>query len=145
MKNILFIAIAIVALAMVGAVSAVGPTLTVISGTIYQADNTTVVPNAAVTVTCTHNSIDYVRTTTSSGVGSYGVVFPVSQCTVSDSVLVEAVSNGADGSNTGTVDHTGRCLVNTGIINVSIPEFGVVAGAVALVGALGIFVYRRKD
>jgi hypothetical protein len=24
------------------------------------------------------------------------------------------------------------------------PEFGVVAGAVALVGALGIFLYRRK-
>ena len=26
-----------------------------------------------------------------------------------------------------------------------VPEFGVIAGAVALVGALGIFMYRRKD
>jgi len=30
-------------------------------------------------------------------------------------------------------------------IDGTIPEFGVLAGAVALVGALGIFLYRRKD
>jgi hypothetical protein len=29
--------------------------------------------------------------------------------------------------------------------NNEVPEFGVVAGAVALVGALGVFLYRRKD
>ena len=29
--------------------------------------------------------------------------------------------------------------------NNEVPEFGVVAGAVALVGALGIFLYRRKN
>jgi hypothetical protein len=145
MKKILFAIMALFVLALVGTVSAtVAPTLTVISGTVYEADNTTIVANAAVTVTCTHASVDYVRTATSAVSGSYGVVFPVSQCAVGDSVLVEAVKGSADGSNTGTVDHTGRCLVNTGIINVSIPEFGVIAGAIALIGALGIFVYRRK-
>ena len=121
------------------------PSLTVISGTIYQANGITVVPNAAVTVTCTHASIDYVKTTTSNGVGSYGVVFPISQCAIGDNVKIEAEKNSADGSNTGIVSHEGTCLVNTSIINVSIPEFGVIAGCVALVGALGIFIYRRKD
>jgi len=145
MNKILIAIMAVFVLALVGAVSATVPTLTVISGTIYEADNSTVVPSAAVTVTCTHASVDYVRTTTSATSGSYGVVFPVSQCDVGDSVAVDAVKDGADGSSTGTVDHKRTCLVNTGIINVSIPEFGVIAGAVALVGALGIFVYKRKN
>jgi LPXTG-motif cell wall-anchored protein len=29
--------------------------------------------------------------------------------------------------------------------NNEVPEFGVIAGAIALVGALGIFLYRRKN
>ena len=146
MKKILMAIMAVFVLAvMVGTVSAVvPPTLTVITVTVYQADSTTVVPSAAVTVTCTHGT-DFVRTTTSNGAGVYSVVFPASQCAVGDLVTVEAVSGSADGSNTGTVDHTGRCLVNTGIVNVSIPEFGLIAASVAVVGALGIFIYRRKN
>jgi hypothetical protein len=144
MNKIFGLVLGIFFLLMVGVVSA-APTLTVISGTIYQADMTTIVPNADVSVTCTHGAVQTVKTTTSNSLGSYGVVFPVGQCAVGDNVLVEAEKNSADGSNTGTVSHTGTCLVNTSIINVSIPEFGVIAGSVALVGALGIFIYRRKN
>jgi len=34
--------------------------------------------------------------------------------------------------------------IDLALVNIQVPEFGVIAGAVALVGALGIFIYRRK-
>lgn len=38
----------------------------------------------------------------------------------------------------------GRVTLNSEVLDSEVPEFGVIAGAVALVGALGIFLYRRK-
>jgi hypothetical protein len=143
-KIVLAALVFVLALVATTAASAIpAPTLTVISGTVYELDNATVVPGATVTVTCTHASVDSVRTATSSAIGTYGVVFPVSQCDVGDSIVVEASKGSADGSNTGVVDHKRTCLVNTGIINVSIPEFGVIAAIGALVAGIGIVAYRR--
>lgn len=48
----------------------------------------------------------------------------------------------------GTPDSNPAGIVFAGSADCSdntVPEFGVVAGAVALIGALGIFIYRRKD
>ena len=62
---------------MVGAVNAVTlPQITTISGHVYEADLITPVSGADVTVTC--NGIE--KTAVSSAIGSYAVVYTVSQC-----------------------------------------------------------------
>lgn len=48
------------------------------------------------------------------------------------------------GGGTPTTNPAGIVFVGSASCDNEVPEFGVIAGAVALVGALGIFLYRRK-
>jgi len=141
MRKLFIIIIAVLMLAVtIGIATAVveGP-FTVISGQVT--DENGAVDGAIVNVNCNGNDAEPVIT----GIdGMYYVSLSKAVCSVDDSVLVEASKDGAEGSNDGIVSYNGRCKINTSIVNVQIPEFGVLAGAAALVGALGIFLYRRK-
>ena len=100
---------------------------------------------AQITVTCYHGGTDYTRTTKS-------VTFPQSQCKATDTVTVTAkAQDGSIGTATGIVKDfiKEKCLdMDVAIINVKIPtvpEFGLIAGALTIFGALGaFFVVRRK-
>ena len=123
--------------------------LTVVSGTITDNSNVNVA-DAAVTVTCTHVGVDNVSVDTVkdvvSGVdGKYYAFIPQLNCAVDDNVLVQAVKDDATGQNNGSVGYDEQCRINTALINVQIPEFGVIAGGLALLGALGVVIYRRKN
>jgi hypothetical protein len=123
---------------MVGMVSALP---TAISGTVVDASNVAV-NGASVAVTCTHLAVPTTKTVTTNSLGVYNAYFSSTECNSGDTAV--AHTDGA-ADNTGKVDFNKNCRINTLKLNLQIPEFGVIAGAVALVGALGIFVYRRKN
>jgi len=114
--------------------------LTVISGTVYDGDGN-VVSDASITVECN----GYYKYATTDSNGNYQVVFPQSKCADEDTVTITAEKDGL-GSNTneGTVQG-GECVVDTAIIDVTIPEFTVVAAGLALVGAVAGFAVMRRN
>lgn len=102
------------------------------------------IENAAVNVTCYHNSTITKQSTLSGDGGHYDSFFDVFYCLYEDNVLVEASKDGNSGSNTGTM---GQNNVN---INVDvcededIPEFSAITAGIALVGAFAGFAALRK-
>ena len=111
-----------------------------VTGTVYdQAHNN--VSGATVTVIC--NNVT--ESTTSNIDGDYYVTFAPGICYFNDPVTVNAVKGSASGSNEGNMCSGEDCEIPVALVDVTVPEFGVIAGAVALIGALGIFVYKRKN
>lgn len=127
-------------------------TETIVEGKIYFADTNQSAGNADVTITCSHNGTDYVKTTKSLNngflKGTYFVLFPQSQCISGDEVVVSAVKGDKSGSEDGDVKDwiTRRCLdVDLALVNVPlVPEFGVIVGALTALGAVGVFFIIRK-
>jgi hypothetical protein len=124
---------------------------TIVDGTIYQNVITNVIAGADVTVVCHHGAVDNTLLATSLADGSYSVNFGGSQCSYGDEVTVSAVKASLAGTNEGTVNmkYTLPCCgikLNVGVVNVPmVPEFGVFAGALTLLSAVGIFfMVRRK-
>lgn len=111
-----------------------------VAGTIYDGSHNNV-SGATVTVTC--NGVN--ESTTSNVDGDYYVTFAPGVCYFNDDVFVNAVKGSATGSNEGNMCSGEDCEIPVALIDVTVPEFSVMAGAVALIGALGIFVYRRKN
>lgn len=137
----------ILALGAVSATPCVGPSCenTVVSGTIYQGDVTNGISDAEVTVSCN----GYDETTTSLSDGQYSVTFSASECDYQDDVTVIAEKDELVGTNEGDVSMTYTfgygCKLNVGVINVPlVPEFGLIAGALTMVSAVGIFFIVRR-
>jgi hypothetical protein len=145
MKNILYAMIAVLLLG-VGLVSAtVNPcdpdNPAYVTGTVYdQADNT--VAGASVTVDCSTQTGETVTDLN----GNYMICFDADVCTYNTPLYAEASKDGVGSgeNNDETMCDEEECFVPIGIVDITIPEFGVIAGAFALVGALGIFMFRRK-
>ena len=126
------------------ATAASAATLTVVSGTITYA-NSSIVDNAQVTVTCEHMGANTTKVVMSGVDGKYYAFYPALNCDTSDTVWVMADKDGAQGMNSGLVSYNKQCKINTALIDVQIPEFGVMAGGIALVGALaGLTVIRKR-
>jgi len=140
MKKILMAIMAIFVLALVGAVSAIPAPMTMVSGQVTDASNAPVA-SANVAVTCTHNSVATTKDVVTDASGKYYAFFGSTECNTGDSVV--AKTSGADDQN-GVVIYNKSCRINTLKINLQIPEFGVIAGALALIAGVGIVAYRRK-
>jgi hypothetical protein len=113
----------------------------VVTGTIYDASHAPV--NAAtVTVTCNTN----VETTTSNSLGLYIVDFVDSTCPFDTAVHVDATKDAMSGSNNGfTCASAEDCAIPVALIDVTIPEFTMIAVGLAMVGGvLGFVVLRRN-
>jgi len=125
---------------MVGFVSAAVDT--VVTGTVYDGDGNEVV-GADVSVDCNGN----MKYDTSDSDGLYSVAYDLVDCAGGDYVEVAAEKDSVgSGSASGYVCDADEeeCPFNVALIDVTIPEFGVLAGAVALIGALGIIAYKRQ-
>ena len=117
---------------------------TIVAGTIFNEDYTETMEEANVTVSCVHDNVTSVETTLSALDGVYGVEFYVAECGEGDTVSVYAEKGEMSGTETGIV-HDFDLTVNLAIINVTIPEFGLLIGAFTLVAGAGIFfLVRRK-
>jgi len=130
-------------------------TETIVEGKITLQANNKAVGNVAITVVCTHDKVDYTRTTTSSNSralkGTYLVTFPQSQCKDNDMITVTAkTSDGSIGTSIGHVRDfiTEKCLdIDVALVNVKIPiapEFNLLAGALTIFGAVGMFFFVRR-
>jgi hypothetical protein len=111
---------------------------TSVSGVIM--NNGKPVKGAHVTVVCDNNA----RSTKTNNAGQYNVTFPKGDCNVGDTVTVVASKGGKGGVSSGKVT-TGTVKLNVAIVNVALPELGLVTGAgAALTAGAGFLVVRRK-
>jgi hypothetical protein len=123
---------------------------TFVSGIITDATNgNAAVSGASVTVTCNGN----VKLATSDALGGYEVEYTALECPLNSAVSVSATFDGLNG-NSNTVDWSSlnqqlgclQLIINVACANVPlVPEFGLIAGVTAVLGALGtFFIVRRK-
>lgn len=102
-------------------------------------ENQVAVAGATVTVLCNGKS----EVDTTDAFGSYLVHFVSADCPFGSTVKVTAVKGGKSGVSSGTVQGITTKL-NLAIVNVSIPEFGVVATLMAGGVGIGLIAYMRR-
>ena len=102
-------------------------------------DNFVPVAGAMVTVLCNGNT----ETDTTDAQGSYLVTYLTAQCPFGSTVKVTASKGGRSGISSGTVTGVTTKL-NLAIVNVSIPEYGLIATLLAGAGGLGMISYMRS-
>jgi len=113
------------------------PATTDVTGVVTK--NQTAVPGAMVTVTCKGNT----QGDTTDGFGSYLVTFSTADCPFGSTVKVVAQKGGESGVASGTVTGVTTKL-NLAIVNVEIPEYGLL-GALAAGGAgIGLIAVTRR-
>jgi len=112
----------------------------VVVGTVYESDGTTPVPYADVNIEC--NGIELPATMTI-GDGTYAADL-TRLCNVGDTVNVYAFKEGVgSGSNSGVVNN--YVTIDVAFVDVIIPEFGLVIGAITALSSIVLFfVLRRK-
>jgi hypothetical protein len=125
--------------------TALAATATSISGTITDYSTNEGAPNATVTVNCEHNGINTTKMVQTDSTGEYYAFYPALQCNVADKAFIYAEKDGQSNTGEGIVAYDQTCQINTAFINVTIPEFGLAAGAVALIGLVaGVTLLRKK-
>lgn len=137
-KKILTILVAVVA--SVGfASTSVGatPATSVVTGVIT--DNSVAVSGASVSVLCNGNT----ETDTTNAQGAYLVMYPSADCVFGSTVKVTATKGGHSGVATGTVQGITTKL-NLAIVNVSIPEYGLIGAGLAGGLGIGLLAYSRR-
>ena len=121
---------------------------TVVEGEVYYADTLQPAAGATVDVLCEdHTGVrrDSTEETETLGDGTYYVIFCNTECEEDDLVTVTATDkNGLTGENNGIPQDYGD--INIALVNVPlVPEFGIFAGVITIISALGVFfIVRRK-
>lgn len=102
-------------------------------------ENHVAVENANVTVLCNgHTQMD-----TTDAFGSYLAIFPIADCPFGVTVKVTAEKNSKSGVATGTVQGITTKL-NLAIVNVAIPEYGIIGAMTAGGAGLAMIAYTRR-
>jgi hypothetical protein len=115
---------------------------TVVSGHVYDQDGKTRMPNVEVSVTCDNGeSVEGPLYDTTNANGFYVVEF-LENCPTGSLITVHA----GDNEESANVGNTLRVNKNIVYINISIPEFGVIAAGVAAAGGvLGFMLLRKRN
>lgn len=129
--------------------ASIGGSRTLVNGIIYYADNDKPVNGADVVVECNHNNGVSKKTegpVKSESDGSYFVIFNQYYCDEEDIITVTATKGQLTGTNIGVVHDKIVRSLDVAVVNVPlVPEFGIIVGAITILGALGVFfVVRRK-
>ncbi|HLC78676.1 MAG TPA: hypothetical protein VJH92_06130 [Candidatus Nanoarchaeia archaeon] len=133
--------VGLMVLFMVQAVSAVTSN-TLIAGKIYNADYSSTIAGANVTVNCDGN----VQSVASLSDGAYSVTYDGSLCFDGSSLTVSATKDSLYGSNTGIIHNEVMEGWDLAIVNVPlVPEFGIVIGILTMLGAVGVFFMIRRN
>lgn len=140
MKQKIVLALLAIVVASTGALSAsVGATPPQSDVTGVITENQVAVAGATVTVLCNgHTEVD-----TTDAKGSYLVTYPSNDCPFGTTVKVTAKKGTKSGVASGTVQGITTKL-NLAIVNVSIPEFGLVGGLLAGGAGVGTLAYARR-
>lgn len=99
------------------------------------------VSGAHVTVICDNN----VKKTTTDGSGTYLVQYKIAKCPKGATVHVTATKSKEGGNNTG-ISNPVTTKLNVALVNVSLPEFGLItAGIATLIAGAAFVVVRRRQ
>ena len=143
-KALSFIVLTLMLVSVMGIVSAD----TLIAGKIYDGHTgkiTDVIEGAEVTVECELGSSVNTQNTISGSDGQYSVTFTDSECNYNYTLTVSAVKGDLWGSNSGVIHDNAFLTWDLAIVNVPlVPEFGVFAGVLTIISALGVFFLVRK-
>jgi len=117
---------------------------TFVQGFVYDTTHSNApVANANVFVTCNSTT----HSVTTNGAGKYASTFSLAECNDGDPIHVSANKNNLSGNGSGTVSNV-VTNINVGVVNVfvsSVPEFGMLTGALALLTTGGsYFALKRK-
>ena len=141
MKKILFSLLAVGAILMGGLLPAQSasalPAETDVTGVITDAG----VPVAGATVTVKCGA--FTKMDTTDAFGSYLVSFTFAQCPPGSTVTVTAMKGAKTGTKTGTVIGVTTKL-NIGLVNVDIPEYGIIGAAIATGAGIGAIAFTRR-
>ena len=141
-KTFGFMILGLLVLSMIGMASAQAYVL----GKIYNSDYTETIADANVIVTCYKGDTYPVLTAVTNEYGDYVVNFESTTCSVGNTVRVDAEKEGiGSGSGEGVVDESNSISLNLAIINVTVPEFGLIVGALTILSAVGIFFFVRRE
>jgi hypothetical protein len=103
-------------------------------------NNGKAVKNAGVTVICNNNALY----ATTDKTGLYSVTFKKGKCPVGATANVTAAKNKLGGvSQTKVI--AGTAKLNVAIVNVAVPEFGLITGVTAAVLGGGALLYARRN
>jgi hypothetical protein len=114
------------------------PPQTSITGVVTEAQ--VAVPGASVTVLCSGHT----ETDTTNAQGAYLVNYPSADCPFGSTVKVTAQKDGKSGVASGTVEGKTTKL-NLAIVNVEIPEYGLIGALMAGGMGAGFIAYRRRQ
>jgi hypothetical protein len=117
---------------------------TLVSGTITD-QNSDAIDAALVKITCNHLGTEAIMTVSSDANGKYHARYKISACDIGDAVKVNAKKDSVEGDNQGIVDTSRKSEINVSIVNVQIPEFGLIAGSLLSVGILSVLIYRKNN
>jgi len=120
-----------------GAVAHALPPETEVTGIVTEHGNT--VTGATVTVKCGATT----KTDMTDSSGTYLVSFTAAQCPPGSIVTVSAQKGSMTGSKQGRIVGVTTKL-NIGLVNVSIPEYGLIGGILAVVLGAGAIMYTRR-
>lgn len=135
---------------ILGLLAVVVASASAISGTAYATppqtdvtgvitENQVAVPGATVTVLCNgHTEVD-----TTDAHGSYLVTFSSTDCPFGTTVKVSAKKGNKSGVASGTVQGITTKL-NLAIVNVSVPEYGLMGGILAGGAGVGMIAFARR-
>lgn len=136
----LFFGILVAVLVSVGLTSAsvsAAPPTTAVTGVVTEAQMA--VPGAMVTVLCNGHT----ETDTTDAHGSYLVTYLSADCPFGSTVKVTAKKGNKTGVASGTVEGKTTKL-NLAIVNVSIPEYGLIGAVTAGGAGIGMIAYMRR-
>jgi len=121
---------------------------TLVAGRVFMGDSNQPVSGADVSIQCLHNGKTVTKDTTTTNKGIYLVIFRHGVCDETDQVTVIASSGPLTGTQTGTV-WAGRGLFkrfDISFVGVPlVPEFGLAAGMVTILGSLAAFFFVRRN
>jgi len=140
MKQKLILGLLAVVVASTGLVSGIAnatPPQSDVTGVITE--NQVAVAGATVTVLCNgHTEVD-----TTDAQGAYLVTYPSTDCPFGTTVKVTAKKGSKSGIASGTVQGITTKL-NLAIVNVSIPEYGLIGGILAGTTGIGMIALMRR-
>jgi hypothetical protein len=118
---------------------------TTVRGNIYS-ENTSV-SGIPVTVVCVGRNGSIKQTTTTDRSGLYTVYFNANQCGKYQSVSATLTLDGQTQTQTVTVSSQNTATMNFSCGTISVPEFGLIPGAIATIISAGSFlaIKRRKN
>jgi hypothetical protein len=140
MKKLLLSLVGALGLVLIPATASAAPAYTDVSGVIYY-NGVHVGKGVKVTVKCDGNTL----TDKTNKTGTYLVQFTKAQCPKGSMVTVSATYNGVHGTSKGKAMKATDEL-NVAIVNVSLPEMGLVTGIGAtMLGGGAFFLIRRRS